>query len=189
MTEIDRMVEELKNIRRDKGYTLEYIARVSGVPIGTVNRVFGNTHYAFRYETIRPIIKALTGFDNLDNPDVENPLPDNDTIVILKAVVNEKGEEIARLNDMVKTMSEQFKTEREEIKSQSEAKIDYLKDNVIEPLKKDKVVWRAISIVLLCCLFLMIIIDFFVADKGWFVRQVSFTEIVSIIPKTFANFY
>lgn len=37
------------------------LADMSGMPKGTIDRLFAGDHVDFRYETIRPLLKALTG--------------------------------------------------------------------------------------------------------------------------------
>lgn len=37
------------------------LAEMSGMPKGTIDRLFAGEHTDFRYETIRPLLKALTG--------------------------------------------------------------------------------------------------------------------------------
>lgn len=80
MSDTNTIVEKLKAIKKEQKLTLEQISERSGVPMGTVSRVFGNVHYDFKYETIKPIAKALIGFDDLDDPEVENPVADNQII-------------------------------------------------------------------------------------------------------------
>lgn len=43
--------------------TNEKLAELSGVPIGTINRLFSNKSTDFYFETVRPIIKALVAGD------------------------------------------------------------------------------------------------------------------------------
>lgn len=43
--------------------TNEKLAELSGVPIGTINRLFSNKSADFYFETVRPIIKALVAGD------------------------------------------------------------------------------------------------------------------------------
>ena len=52
-------VEEMKARKRELGYTYAMIAEKSGVPVGTVQKVFGGFTKAPRYETLQAIEKAL----------------------------------------------------------------------------------------------------------------------------------
>jgi transcriptional regulator with XRE-family HTH domain len=44
------------------------LAEISGMPKGTIDRLFAGEHVDFRYETIRPLLKALTGGAWSGNP-------------------------------------------------------------------------------------------------------------------------
>ena len=52
-------IEEMKARKRELGYTYAMIAEKSGVPVGTVQKVFGGFTKAPRYETLQAIEKAL----------------------------------------------------------------------------------------------------------------------------------
>ena len=52
-------VSELKKRKKELGYTNEMIAELSGVPLGTVQKVMGGTTASPRYETVKKIEKAL----------------------------------------------------------------------------------------------------------------------------------
>lgn len=43
------------------GYSNAKLAELSAMPKGTIDRLFAGEHIDFRYETIRPLIKALAG--------------------------------------------------------------------------------------------------------------------------------
>ncbi len=52
-------VSELKERKKELGYTNEMVAEKSGVPLGTIQKVFGGTTSAPRYDTLKKIEKAL----------------------------------------------------------------------------------------------------------------------------------
>ena len=52
-------VSELKERKKELGYSNEMVAELSGVPLSTVQKVFGGTTSAPRYETLKKIEKAL----------------------------------------------------------------------------------------------------------------------------------
>ena len=56
---MDRIVEELKKIKEENGLTNSDVSKMSGVPVGTVNRVFSGTNGSHSYATIEPIKEAL----------------------------------------------------------------------------------------------------------------------------------
>lgn len=52
-------VSELKERKREIGYSNEMVSELSGVPLGTVQKIFGGTTAAPRYETLKKIERAL----------------------------------------------------------------------------------------------------------------------------------
>ena len=52
-------IEELKARKRALGYTNQMVADLSGVPIGTVNKIFSGSTSAPRYDTLRAIEDVL----------------------------------------------------------------------------------------------------------------------------------
>ncbi len=52
-------IEELKNRKRELGYSNALVAAISGIPLGTVQKFFGGATKHPRHETIRAITKAL----------------------------------------------------------------------------------------------------------------------------------
>lgn len=56
---MERIVDELIKIKKENGLTNAQIAEMSGVPLGTVNRVFSGTNGSHSYATIEPIRAAL----------------------------------------------------------------------------------------------------------------------------------
>ena len=52
-------IAELKKRKIDLGFTNQMVANISGVPLGTVQKIFGNVTKAPRYETLQLIERAL----------------------------------------------------------------------------------------------------------------------------------
>ena len=52
-------VSELKARKQELGYTNEMVSELSGVPLGTVQKIFGGTTAAPRFETLKKIERAL----------------------------------------------------------------------------------------------------------------------------------
>lgn len=85
------LLEWCKARKAHMGLSNGRLAELSGMPKGTIDRLFAGQHADFRYETIRPLIKALTGGQWSGSP---CPDPhDNDM-----AILNEKAERLARNN-------------------------------------------------------------------------------------------
>ena len=53
-------IEEMKRRKKELGYSNKKLAEVSGVPIGTVQKVFSGETSSPRYDTIQALTKALT---------------------------------------------------------------------------------------------------------------------------------
>ena len=45
-------IQEMKEKKKEKGYTNEQIAELSGVPLGTVQKIFGGTTTSPRYDPL-----------------------------------------------------------------------------------------------------------------------------------------
>ena len=48
-------VEEMKEIKKENGYTYEQISEMSGVPLGTVQKIFSGETQAPRYATLQAL--------------------------------------------------------------------------------------------------------------------------------------
>lgn len=87
------LLDWCKRRKQHLGLSRERLAEISGVPIGTINRLLSGTHYDFRYETLRPIIKVLVGgsFDG-------NPCPTPD--ILIKTIMDENARLKAELQQL-----------------------------------------------------------------------------------------
>lgn len=56
---MEKIVEDLKRIKEENGLTNADVSKMSGVPVGTVNRVFSSKTCSHSYATIEPIKEAL----------------------------------------------------------------------------------------------------------------------------------
>ena len=52
-------IEDMKRRKRELGYTARQIADLSGVPLGTVQKIFSGHTKAPRYETLQALEKIL----------------------------------------------------------------------------------------------------------------------------------
>ena len=52
-------IEEMKWMKRERGYTYEQIAQLSGVPLGTVQKIFGGETKYPRYATLQALEKVF----------------------------------------------------------------------------------------------------------------------------------
>ena len=54
-------IEEMKRIKKEKGYSYIQIAHMSGVPLGTVQKIFGGETKSPRYDTILALESLFRG--------------------------------------------------------------------------------------------------------------------------------
>ncbi len=54
-------IEEMRQIKKEKGYSYQLLSKLSGVPAGTMQKIFRGETENPRYETLRALEKALTG--------------------------------------------------------------------------------------------------------------------------------
>ena len=50
-------IEEMKEKKREHGYTYNMMSQMSGVPLGTVQKIFGGTTTSPRYDTLKALEK------------------------------------------------------------------------------------------------------------------------------------
>lgn len=75
-----QILEWCKKRKKFLGLSNAKLAEMSNQPKGTIDRLFAGEHYDFKFETIRPVIKALIGgpFEGRPCP---APPPDYDGVV------------------------------------------------------------------------------------------------------------
>ncbi len=112
---VKEIVERLKTVRVEKGYSYQKIADMTeeigeAVSLSTVKRVFADSGKGFRWATIKPIATVLlgVGFETPepDQKDPNQPQVYYAEIEALKALVEAKGEMIAekdRTIDLLRT--------------------------------------------------------------------------------------
>ena len=54
-------VEDMKRMKQEKGYSYAQIAQMSGVPLGTVQKVFGGETTSPRYDTLMALESFFNG--------------------------------------------------------------------------------------------------------------------------------
>ena len=53
-------VEEMKKRKQEKGYTYAQIAELSGVPLGTIQKIFSGETVSPRYDTLQALEQLFT---------------------------------------------------------------------------------------------------------------------------------
>ena len=127
---------------RERKKSLEYsnqkLADLSGVPIGTIDRIMSGNYTEFKYSSIQPIVSTLLGFKE----ETPEPKKENDeqakyyyeTIEGYKLVLENKNREIEEL----KKELEIALTAKEYLKKENATKEEHLKwfETMIDNIKK-----------------------------------------------------
>jgi len=79
------------------------LAEMSGMPKGTIDRLFAGEHVDFRYETIRPLLKALTGGTWSGNPCAA---PEEDEV--LQKKIQELEAEITKRDESIQQYKKNY---------------------------------------------------------------------------------
>lgn len=129
---------------RERKKSLEYsnqkLANLSGVPIGTIDRIMSGNYTEFKYSSIQPIVATLLGFkEETPEPQKENDKQARyyyDTIEGYKLVLENKNREI----ENIKKELEQAIIAKEYLKRENAIKEEHLKwmETVIDDIKKQK---------------------------------------------------
>ena len=117
------LIAQLKQVRKEKGYSYQYICDESvrlgqSVSLSAVKRVFaeGSEEMGFRYSTLKPIARVVLDLDEdtankTASPDeadaLRNIISIKDTqLEELQRIVAEKSAEIVRLNKIIDKLIE-----------------------------------------------------------------------------------
>ena len=115
------IIEWVRQRKQMLGLSNARLAELSGVPIGTIDRLLAGKYTEFRYSTIQPIIVVLLGHAEAtpipDENDVDQGQYYYNTIEGYKIVLDNKNQEI---NQMTATM-ERMQREIEFLKAENEA--------------------------------------------------------------------
>lgn len=66
-------IQEMKQRKKELGYTNEQISKLSGVPLGTVQKIFGGATSSPRFETLRALEQILDDFPSQTSVMRETP--------------------------------------------------------------------------------------------------------------------
>lgn len=109
------LLEWCKMRKTKLGLSNAKLADMSGMPKGTIDRLFTGEHLDFKYETIRPMLKALVGGAWGENPCAD---PQGQTDERLEETVKRLEEEKKNLKEQVKTIMEEYHEEVAFLKEQ-----------------------------------------------------------------------
>jgi len=101
--DISEQVFICKDLKHELKLTNQDVANGSGVPLGTVNRFFGNKNTDFRYDsTVKPIYDYLT---NLKEPTVtKHEQMIRNELEFCRLLLDEKNERIKRAESLIQTL-------------------------------------------------------------------------------------
>ena len=116
------LLEWCKTRKTKLGLSNAKLADMSGMPKGTIDRLFAGEHLDFKYETIRPMLKALVGGAWGENPCAD---PHGQIDEKLEETVKRLEEEKKNLKEQVKTIMEEYREEvaflKEQVRNEQEA--------------------------------------------------------------------
>lgn len=136
------IVGKLKEAKTEKNYTNQDIADLTGVPKGTVDRVFAGRNTNFKYETLQPIIELLL---TSDTNEVENQ----------HDIISNDDQRPSEYKILVQ--------EIEYLKSESNKK-----DALIADFQKTNRTYRIALFVLIAFICILFGVDILVGSVGWF---------------------
>lgn len=112
-----QLIEWCKKRKNTLGMSNQKLAELTGIPLGTINRLFAGANMDFKHETIRPMMQVLVGGDWMGNP---CPNPED------RAKETELAEENAKLKERIQKLEEELGHDN----SDNRQKIDFLKEEV-----------------------------------------------------------
>lgn len=151
---MQEIINDLKITKKKKGYTNKQIAEATGIPEGTVSRVFSSKDYNFKYDTIKPIVDYLM-MDDFYDEEVKNPLPEDDMLELFRHILPEKNHQIEEMYCEIEQLKEQYRN------SHDMHKIE------VEQLKNNMRMLRFIILSMSISIVLLILVDLGVSGVGW----------------------
>lgn len=134
------IVKWCRERKKSLGLSNQKLADMSGVPIGTIDRIMSGNYTEFKYSSIQPIVSTLLG----QHEETPEPTRSNDeqakyyydTIEGYKLVVDNKNREI----EVLKKELEIAITAKNYLKQQNEEKEQHLKwmESIINDIKNQK---------------------------------------------------
>lgn len=141
------------------------LAEMSGMPKGTIDRLFAGEHVDFRFETIRPLLKALTGGAWSGNP-CAAPQEDN----ALQDELHRMEQKMKRMDEKARELAEENARLQDHIKEANKQHGEQLKFLRGEIKRKNKfvTVLAILSVVALLYIIVTLIIDMADPSRGIF---------------------
>lgn len=142
------------------------LADMSGIPKGTIDRLFHGEHIDFKYETIRPIVKALIGGEWKKST---CPLDGAEENKELLETLRRLEAENSKYREYIMDTGQQHREDLDTRKAEEQARVDYLKNQ----LKWNRRAIATLGLLLFVCLLVIIgalMVDKMNSDIGFFWR-------------------
>ncbi len=144
------------------------LSEVSGMPKGTIDRLFAGEHMDFRYETVRPLVKALVGGKEWSGDPCPDP-SDSEKAEMLEKIHHLESELLHR-DDKIKGL-EKTNDSLETLVTNTNARATKDKDFLREQIKSKNTAIVTLSVLLGLALAVIIgalIVDKLDLSKGFF---------------------
>lgn len=156
------------------GWTNQKVAEMSDTPKGTIDRLFSGSYMDYRYETIRPVLKALVGCEEwggnpCDTPAVPGTTTDPEVTEKMEqqaAVIHGLKDENTRLNHEL-DMARQRIENLESGKKERLETIAFLRDQ-LKTRRNAVAMMGAVIGVLALLVAVALIVDYINPDAGFF---------------------
>ena len=133
-------IEEMKRLKKERGYTNEYICDGSGVPLGTVQKIFSGETKSPRYETIQALEKffASERYEVFPGPVYDYP-PEGERVLVKESSPLESYNAIPQGNHTAEDYYRLRENERVEL-------IDGVIYNLASPTTKHQYIIMTITV-------------------------------------------
>lgn len=107
------LLEWCKSRKKFLNLSNEKLAELSGIPKGTIDRLLSGEHLDFKFETIRPLIKVLSGGEWIETPCPDEPADFADEKIVHLEEENERLKE--KLSELKEASNGKLNTYKEEL--------------------------------------------------------------------------
>lgn len=105
------LIKWCRQRKQTLGYSNQKLSDLTGVPIGTIDRILAGKYTEYKYSSIQPIVAVLLGVceetPEPDRSDKEQGQYYYDTIKGYKLVLENKNNQIAVLNKEIQTLTKE----------------------------------------------------------------------------------
>ncbi len=148
------------------------IAERSGVPKGTIDRIFGKEIYTeFRFTTIQPILRVLTGCTEKDLECAEIITPDQ-KLINENALLKEHIEGLEKENAYLKGHEKRYEQDFDKMQAQYQDNTKALRF-LLRLRLKIIIILSVLLAIALAVIIAALIVDKFNPEKGFFWRTVT----------------